>query len=86
MRTPSVRVRIRLVKRLADDKVGFEQSHFIRTPAQADPYTTNQRWAETEVDALEAAIRTLTRECESTIKQGHPPDASWLVENPNFQR
>ena len=75
------RVTIRLYENLEARNVEFEQSHYIKTPLQAEPYMTSKYWGDDEGDALGKAINTLTMEYEGAIRSGKEPNDSWLVPN-----
>jgi len=79
-----VNIKIRFDKKKRDGAVTFSQSHFIHTPAQADPYRTSRPWGHTEKDALDVALNGYKRFYRMAIEAGHKPDESWLVSNSHF--
>jgi hypothetical protein len=62
----------------------FDQSHYLRTPIQADPYMTSTPFGETEVEALHRALRTFEGFISGAKAGGHKPASSWLVKNEEY--
>lgn len=77
-------ITIRLYRLIGEDKVVFEQSHFIHTPTQIDAYRTSVPVGDDETEALGRAIRTLVDHYEEAMRAGHKPKDSWLEPNPDF--
>lgn len=77
-------ITIKLYSTFQDTKIYFEQSHFIKTPVQADAYETSRPCNENIVAALNQVILGLTNYYKDAVKTGHKPDASWLKPNLNF--
>lgn len=77
-------ISIKLWKRVDDDKVYFTQSHFIKTPSQAGPYTTSINCGDDEGSALHRAVDTIVSYYDSAVREGHAPEEDWLVSNTRF--
>jgi hypothetical protein len=77
-------IKIRLYKQPNDQRVFFEQSHFLDTPIQADPYRTSTPFADDEEGALRHAVRTFMDFFPAAVEQGHKPSDEWLVPNSDF--
>lgn len=80
-RIPEVEIKVKLYRYIGSKNICFDTSHFIKTPEQCGPYTTNVNYAGTEEAALERAIKTITEFYQTGIESGHEPNSSWLVEN-----
>jgi hypothetical protein len=79
-------ITIRLYAPYHGTGIGFEQSHFIHTPEQGGPYETSRPWNDNIYAALNQVIHGLTFHYLSSVRNGHTPDDSWLVPNPNFKK
>ena len=77
-------ITIKLYQPINGNKVWFNQSHFIKTPTQMGPYMTSRPWNDDEASALHQVVSGFTQYYEDAVKQGHSPDASWLIPNKNF--
>lgn len=77
-------ITVRLHERKDGSGVDFEQSHFIKTPLQADPYMTSRPWGDYTAYALHRAVTTLTQYYDAAVSNGHVPEESWLIPNPQF--
>jgi hypothetical protein len=66
--------------------VAFEISHGIHTPVQAGPYWTSRPFAETAVDAMRDAIRSIEIYYNEAVSKGFKPDDSWLVPLRNIEQ
>jgi hypothetical protein len=80
----STPIRIRISRRIAQHDFIFEQSHFIKTPAQYTAYAASQPFADDQAKATSDAVRSITSFYESATKRGHIPSESWFVANQSF--
>jgi len=80
----SQRITLRLYESPERDWIEYEQSHFIRTPLQADPYRTSTPWGDDALYALNFAAFGITQWYDQAVREGHQPNDSWLVPNPRF--
>ena len=80
----STPLRIRISRRIAQRDFIFEQSHFIKTPAQYTAYSASQPFAEDQAKATSDAVRSIMSFYESATKRGHIPSDSWFVANESF--
>ena len=80
----STPIRIRISRRIAQRDFVFEQSHFIKTPAQYTAYAASQPFAGDQAKATSDAVRSITSFYESAMKRGHHPSESWFVANESF--
>lgn len=78
------RITIRLYE--VGDRVEWEQSHYIKTPEQLDPYSPSRTSEDSEEAALNGAIASLTSYYETAVRKGHKPDDDWLVPNAYFAK
>jgi len=77
-------ITIRLYEAVLGDGYLFTQSHFIRTPIQAGPYTTDHATGSSEEAAIQRALKTFLSYYDGAIKEGHEPEDTWLFPNKNF--
>ncbi|MBN2410521.1 hypothetical protein JXQ31_02440 [candidate division KSB1 bacterium] len=77
-------ITVRIFKNIINETVFFEQSHYIHSPVQIEPYHTNSNWGENEAYVLHRAIESLTDFYNNAINAGHKPNESWLVQNDSF--
>ena len=80
----SPRITVRLYESQERDRIEYEQSHFIRTPLQADAYQTSTPWGDDALYALNLAAFGITQWYDQAVREGHQPNDSWLVPNPRF--
>ncbi len=80
----STPIRIRISRRIEKHDFVFEQSHFIKTPAQYTAYAASEPFAEGQAKAVHDAVRSITSFYDSAMKRGHKPSESWLVRNEKF--
>lgn len=78
-------ITIRLYASIDGVGVVFEQSHFIQIPGHIERYRTSIGSAETEAAALHQAVSGFTMYYDIAMRDGHSPDDSWLIPNPNFR-
>ena len=74
------KVRFRVFE-TGDQRFFFEQSHFIRTPAQADPESRHPMLHDQPHVALQHGIDTITSFYDDAVAQGHEPSLAWFVAN-----
>jgi hypothetical protein len=77
-------VALKLFKDLDSGKFVVEQSHFIKTPEQGDPYGLVEKPFDDEAYALHMTVASLTDYYKTAVKQGHEPSSNWLVPNPGY--
>jgi hypothetical protein len=77
-------IRVRISRRVAKNDFVFEQSHFIKTPAQYTAYAASEPFADNPAKAVHDAVRSVTSFYDSAMKRGHKPSESWLVRNETF--
>ena len=80
----SVPIKIRLFKQFGSDKVYFTQSHYIRTPLQANKYTPSRPYNDSLGLSLNQAVNGLTQYYNEAIAKGHIPSHRWLIPNRNY--
>jgi len=62
----------------------YSQSHYVRTPTQANTYVSSRQSFETEEEALEAALDTITSFVPGAIGLGHTPSEDWFVRDEDY--
>nr|WP_100549754.1 MULTISPECIES: hypothetical protein [unclassified Pseudomonas] len=62
----------------------FETSHHIHTPTQAGPYYPSRTVAQSERQAIDQALASITGFLNGAIQSGHQPADDWLVPNEDF--
>jgi hypothetical protein len=80
----STPISIRISRRIPKGDFVFEQSHFIKTPAQYTAYAASEPFAADPVKAVQDAVRSITTFYDSATKRGHKPSENWLVCNEYF--
>lgn len=80
--TPEITVR--LYRAPSGKGVCFEQSHFIKTPAQLSSYSPSRPWGDDAPYALHQAVRSITQHYDHAVLERHTPEDSWLVPNTGF--
>ena len=79
----STPVRVRIYRRISDDALIIEQSHFIKTSLQYLPYSVRD-FVGTKTEVLDQVVTTMTNFYEEAVRRGYSPSESWLVPNSNF--
>jgi hypothetical protein len=80
----STPIRIRISRRIPKGDFVFEQSHFIKTPAQYTAYAASEPFAADLAKAVNDAVLSITTFYDSATKRGHKPAEDWLVRNEYF--
>jgi hypothetical protein len=80
----STPIHIRISRRIPKGDFIFEQSHFIKTPAQYTAYAASEPFAVDPAKAVHDAVSSITTFYDSATKRGHKPSESWLVRNEYF--
>jgi hypothetical protein len=75
---------IKVYASFQDTRVQFEQSHYIKTPDQGGEYITSRPWNDNVGAALNQVIFGFTENYRAAVINGHTPNDSWLVSNPDF--
>jgi hypothetical protein len=57
----------------------YRLSHHIRIPGALSVYTPGRMWGDTPEYAMRQAVTALTHFHNAAVRDGHVPDASWLV-------
>ena len=80
-----IRVRVyRQLKAQGDMRFEFETSHLIHTPQQIGPYSPSAPWSDDAQYALRRAVESIVSYYKAAVRNGHEPDANWLVPNEFF--
>jgi hypothetical protein len=85
LRDLSPRITIRLYELIGAAGIAFEQSHYIHTPMQAEPYIPSYPLGDYEASALQLAVTSLTQYYNDAVRQGHMPSNEWLSPNEHFR-
>ena len=80
----STRIFVRFYRTPNSSLVRYEQSHFIKTPAQLDAYHPSRLHGADLGDAVGQAIIGITSYAKTAVEKGHKPDEAWLVPNSSF--
>lgn len=82
---PEVKIRIWLGNIPEHLPYSFELSHYVKTPIQMAPYIAGGHF-QSELDAIDGALKALTSFYVQALNQGHAPTPSnnWMVPNSYF--
>ncbi len=64
-----------------DGRYFFEQSHYIRTPVQAEAQVLQAEKHQAPYVALSHAVESFTTYYEDAVGKGHTPAPAWFVRN-----
>jgi hypothetical protein len=78
-------ITIRTLRPIRGQGIYLEQSHFIKTPRQIDPYQPGNPWGNDEEFALAFATTSVTRYYDEALLAGYLPSEEWLVPNSRFR-
>jgi len=78
------RITIRLYQKVGEQRVWWEQSHYIKTPGMLGPYHASRPWGDDEAYALHLAVTSLTSYYGQALKKGETPSDDWLIPDENF--
>lgn len=67
-----------------DGRFFFVQSHFLRTPVDADPQLMKARAHQTAQEALMTAVENVTTYYDRAVAAGHDPSSDWFIPNDGF--
>ena len=81
---PTVGIKVWLISGLEGAEYTYTLSHYFKTPTQISAYRPGSRSHSTEQSTIEAAISALTMHYPEAINNGHEPDESWLIANPDY--
>ena len=79
-------VRFKLFTRANHTGVWWEQSHYVRTPLQREPYKTSLPRGDDLQHAFRRALTGLTSFIDMAVREGEQATTKWLVINDSFTR
>ncbi|MBD2359235.1 hypothetical protein H6G41_32410 [Tolypothrix sp. FACHB-123] len=81
---PSVTIKVYKNTILERQPYTFKLSHYIKTPAQAGVYIPSITSYDTEIMAIDQAIKSLTTFINSAIAEGYTASEDWLIPNQSW--